>query len=124
VKKGSNPLVFERVLKREVGTIYPPMDISEEKDYIIVRIDLPGVKKRDIRIIFEDRNLRIEGIKKKSKEEEGSVFYRIEREFGRFFREIAFNIPVDSDKISAEFIDGVLEIKLKKVKRKIKVEIG
>ncbi len=124
MKKGSNPLVFERVLKREVGTIYPPMDISEEKDYIIVRIDLPGVKKRDIRIIFEDRNLRIEGIKKKSKEEEGSVFYRIEREFGRFFREIAFNIPVDSDKISAEFIDGVLEIKLKKVKRKIKVEIG
>ncbi len=124
MKKGNDPFIFEKVLKREVGTIYPPMDISEEKDFVIVRIDLPGVKKRDIKIIFEDRNLKIEGIKKKSKEGEGSVFYRIEREFGRFFREIAFNIPIDSDKISAEFIDGVLEIKLKKVKRKIKVEIG
>ncbi len=100
------------------------MDISEEKEYIIVRIDLPGVKKRDIKIVFENRSLKVEGIKKKSKEEEGSIFYRIEREFGKFFREIAFNIPVDSDKISANFTDGVLEIKLKKIKRKIKVDIG
>ncbi len=100
------------------------MDISEEKEYVIVRVNLPGVKKKDIKVYLDNRSLIIEGVKKKSKEEEGSVFYRIEREFGKFYREISFNIPIDSDKISAEFSDGVLTIKLRKIKRKIKVDIG
>ncbi len=99
------------------------MDVSEEKEYIIIRVNLPGVKKKYIKVYFDNRSLIIEGIKKKTKEEEGSVFYRVEREFGKFYREISFNIPIDSDKISAEFSDGVLVIKLRKIKRKIKVDI-
>ncbi len=91
----------------------PAVDIQEtDKDYS-VKVDLPDVKKEDIKVEMRDGMLSIEGERKQEKEEKGKKFHRIERQYGQFLRRFALP-DVETAKVQAEFKDGVLRVTLPK----------
>ncbi len=104
--------------------IFSPLtDISEKGDYYFVRVNLPGVKKEDIKINMETQVLIIEGLKEKPIYGSERKFHMIEREFGVFRRKIKFKERIDCKNIVAILKNGVLTVKLKKSKLNIKIDI-
>ncbi|MFN4196673.1 MAG: Hsp20/alpha crystallin family protein [Caldimicrobium sp.] len=100
----------------------PAVDVSETEDEIVVKADLPGVKPEDIEINIADNILTIKGEKKRESEEKKENFYRVERFYGSFMRSIQVPVKVDTEKIKAQYKDGVLKIILpKKPESKAKV---
>jgi len=97
-----------------LGMSYPVMDVEETDDEFRITAELPGMKKDDIKITFQDNILTISGEKKTEKKREDKNLYYAERRFGKFSRSISINSPVKLDKVSAEFKDGVLHITVPK----------
>lgn len=98
----------------------PSVDISETDAAYLVKAEIPGVKKDDVRVCIQDGMLLIQGERKQEKEEKGRKFHRIERSYGSFAR--SFRVPddVDEDSVKAEFKDGMLNVTLAKSKKKAK----
>ncbi len=120
---------FWRPVRRESsGAFAPAIDVSEKDDAYHIHADLPGVKKDDLDITFQDGVLTInaETSQEKKEEKEGRVI-RQERRYGKFVRSMRLGDTVDADKIKADYKDGVLELvvpKAEKVKpRKIDVKV-
>ena len=92
----------------------PLTDIYENKENYTLKLDLPGIKKEDVKISFVDGKLSISGERTQESEHKDSKCHRIERSFGKYYR--SFNLPehVQSDKINAEFKDGQLTISIPK----------
>ena len=94
--------------------LIPAFDITEnDKDYVVTA-ELPGVDVKDVEITMSDDILSVKGEKKHEEEDKGEDYHRIERRFGSFSR--SFRIPgkVESDKIDANYKDGVLKVLLPK----------
>ncbi|CUS99313.1 HSP20 family protein [Candidatus Kryptobacter tengchongensis] len=106
---------FEEEEELKVMKWSPRVDISETDDEYIVRADVPGVSKDDIKITIKDNVLTISGEKKQEKETKNENFHRIERVYGSFTRTFTLPGAVKVDKVEARFKDGVLTIKLPKV---------
>jgi HSP20 family protein len=106
----------------------PPVDITEDEKEYIIKAELPGVKQEDVKVTVEGGVLSITGERKAEKEEKDKKYHRIERSYGSFVRSFAFPEGAASDKVSAEFKDGVLSVRLpkdEKVKPKsVDVKIG
>ena len=96
---------------------YPPVDVTEDKEKYVLKADLPGLKKEDIRISLEDGVLSVEGERKFESEQKDKNFHRVERSYGRFVRSVNLGTAVDESKIRANYKDGVLEIIAPKVER-------
>lgn len=92
----------------------PAIDIYETKDDVVVKAELPGMNKEDIKINIVDNSLVIEGEKKQEKEVKEENYYRVERRYGAFRRAIEIPVPVKTENVEATYKDGVLEIKLPK----------
>jgi HSP20 family protein len=93
-------------------------NIREDADTYSVDADLPGVDEKDVEIKFHEGVLTISGERKsKSEDDDGKVF-RSEISYGKFQRSFNFGNSVDSDKISANFKNGVLEVSLPKKEAK------
>lgn len=92
----------------------PTVDTYEKDDSIMIKAELPGVKKDDVSIDVNNNVLSIKGERKDEENMEEGDYYRRERFYGNFQR--AFTLPenVDTDKIEASFKDGVLEVKVPK----------
>lgn len=92
----------------------PSVDISETDAAYLVKAEIPGVKKEDVKVTIQDGMLTIQGERKQEKEEKGKKFHRIERCYGSFMR--SFRVPDDADegKVKAEFKDGMLNVTLTK----------
>lgn len=92
----------------------PSVDISETDTAYLVKAEIPGVKKEDVKVTIQDGMLTIQGERKQEKEEKGKKFHRIERCYGSFMR--SFRVPDDADegKVKAEFKDGMLNVTLNK----------
>ena len=91
----------------------PLVDITEDdKDYI-VKTELPEVKKEDVKVAVENGLLTIVG-ERKFEKEDNKKYHRVERAYGRFVRNFIVPDTVEADKVSAEFKDGVLKVKLPK----------
>jgi HSP20 family protein len=95
-----------------VGT-YPPADVVETADAIVVRLDLPGHKSEDIQLKVEKDVLSIEALRRPAEEKSESV-HRAERTFGKVSRSFALPASVDTGRTEARYEDGVLEITLPK----------
>jgi len=91
----------------------PALDVLEDHDNLIVRAELPGMKKDDIEISIQEGVLSITGERKEEKEASGEA-YRAERFFGRFHRAITLPKAVAVEKVKANYKDGVLSITLPK----------
>jgi len=96
-------------------TWLPAVDIVEQKDDYIVKVDLPGLTKNDVKITVQNDILTIRGEKKQEKESKEQNVHRMERSYGMFQRSFTLPSSVKSEKIDAVFADGVLTITLPKV---------
>lgn len=92
----------------------PSVDIYEEDGDVVLKAELPGIKKEDVEVNLSDNRLTISAEKKKEEKVEEKNFYRVERSYGSFSR--SFEIPMDvrADKVKAKFQDGILEVRLPK----------
>jgi HSP20 family protein len=88
----------------------PAIDVVEKDGQIIVRADLPGMKRDEIRVQLTDEGLTIEGERKRETEETREGVYRSERSYGSFCRVIPLPEGIDASKAKATFKDGVLEV--------------
>lgn len=92
----------------------PAVDIYEDKDNLLVRTELPGLKKEDIDISLHENTITISGERKNEKQYDGSSTSREERVFGRFTRSLTLPKQVDPAKVRASYKDGVLTVTLAK----------
>jgi HSP20 family protein len=89
---------------------YPEIDVFEKDDRLVTKIDLPGMKKEDVKVEVTDGQLAISGERKREAEEKGEEFYRCEREYGSFYRSVPLPEGAKIDDVKATFTDGVLEV--------------
>lgn len=93
---------------------FPACDVRETETDFIVRAELPGVGKDDIKLNVINNTLVVRGEKKQETEEKKGSWHHVERTYGAFERTFALPSAVSADKIKARFKDGVLEIVLPK----------
>jgi HSP20 family protein len=109
------------------STWTPAVDIAERDDEYVVKVELPGVTRDDVKITSQDNVLTIRGEKKHEKESKGMNYHRTERAYGSFQRSFTLPGTVKEDKIEAEFKDGTLVITLPKAEeakpRTIEVQV-
>lgn len=108
-------------------TWWPQVDVVESQGKLVVRADLPGLKKEDLKINVEDDCLILEGERKIEKEETEGGIYRAERSYGKFRRVIALPEGAKPESAKAEFTDGVLEVSVEvpaRESRSRRIEIG
>jgi HSP20 family protein len=92
----------------------PAVDVYENDKAYVVEVDLPGLRKEDVRVTVQDGVLTIQGERRLAREEKGVDYHRQERFYGKFLRSFTVPETVDVDRISAEFKDGVLRLTLPK----------
>lgn len=110
-----------------LGAWMPPVDVIEEKEFIRIVAEVPGVRPEDVKISLENNLLTIRGEKKKEEEQKDQKFHRFERTWGMFERSFSLPSTIDAEKIVARYDDGVLTVQLPKVEaakpRQISVKI-
>ena len=92
----------------------PSVDIFETEGEIVVKAELPGMKREDITLHLENNVLTLRGERKFEKETKEENYHRIERSYGNFSRSFSIPATVDEEKIRADYRDGVLKIALPK----------
>lgn len=97
-----------------LATWAPACDIYETDGEIVLKAELPEVKKEDLGVSFEGNALTIRGERKFEGETKRENYHRIERSYGEFMRSFTLPMTVDIGKINAEFKDGVLRVVLPK----------
>lgn len=90
----------------------PSLDVSETDDEYTITVEVPGVEEKDLRLELADDTLTIAGEKKLEKEEKKKNYYRMERSYGSFQRQLSLPDDADQDSIEASFKNGVLTIRL------------
>jgi HSP20 family protein len=88
----------------------PPVEVFERDNNLVVRAELPGLSKDDVRVEMTDDGLVIQGERKSEREEERGGWYRSERSYGEFYRLIPLPEGVDADQVKANFENGMLEV--------------
>ncbi len=94
--------------------VMPPVDIEEDDREYLLKAELPGMKKEDVKLKVEGGTLSISGERKEEKEEKDKKHHRVERSYGAFMRSFALPEVVLSEKVSAEFKDGILTVHVPK----------
>jgi HSP20 family protein len=104
----------------------PAMDLVETDDHLVLRADLPGMKRDDVEIEIKDGALTVSGERKAEHEENAEGYYRVERAYGRFSRSLTLPDGIEPDAVEASFADGVLEVRIPKPaeRKPHRVEIG
>lgn len=92
----------------------PRVDIYDTKDAVIIKAELPGVDKNDIKVDVDGRVLTLKGERKTEEEKKGNSYYRREMFFGTFERNFTLPEAVDPGLIKAEYKDGVLHLEVPK----------
>ncbi|MEA3436360.1 MAG: Hsp20/alpha crystallin family protein [Thermodesulfobacteriota bacterium] len=92
----------------------PLVDIYETDEAIILKAELPGIKKEDVSVEVKDNVLTLKGVRTEEKEIKENNYYRKERAFGAFTRSFNLQHRIQPDKIKARFKDGVLKIEIPK----------
>ncbi len=108
--------------KEVVNAFVPSVNTREDENAYIVEVDLPGVKKEDIKVNIdqEKRTLTISGERKFEKEVKKDDYYKIESSYGKFMRTFSLPENVDIENIDAKTEEGVLHITLPKIKKEEK----
>jgi HSP20 family protein len=104
---------LERQLARRAAFWAPSVDVFEREGDLVVRADLPGLSKDDVRVDVEGGSLVIQGERRQEREVEGSGTYRAERTYGTFRRVFPLPEGVDLDNAHAHFENGVLEVSIR-----------
>ncbi len=105
----------------------PPVDILETENDLVLKADLPDMQLEDIDVRVENQTLSIKGERRFEKEASEKGYHRIERSYGSFGRSFAVPNSVDTERVSADYKNGVLTVKLPKKEtakpKQVKVEV-
>ncbi len=104
--------MWPELKSRELETLTPVLDVYEDGNEVVVKADLPGIKKDDVEITLTDNVLTISGERKSEEKAETSTYKMFERRYGTFSRSIELPYDIVADKTNAHFENGVLEIRL------------
>lgn len=116
-------LAVPRPRMAELEEFAPTVDVFEEGNEVVVKAELPGMKKEDIDITLTEDSITLSGEKKKETEEKKRDYYRWECSYGSFRRTFSLPANVQKDKVKADFKDGVLEIRMPKTEEAVKSEV-
>lgn len=122
------PSWLPRLRMAEIEEVTPSIDIFEEGDDVVVKVEVPGIKKEDLDVKLTDDTITISGEKKKEEKVEKKNYYRLERSYGSFTRSSRLPVEVQTEKATAKFKDGILEVRIpkteeaKKKEKKIMIE--
>lgn len=100
---------IQRFVKEELS---PVVDIYREKGNVVVKAEVPGMTKENIKINLTDNSITISGKKEKEEKIEEKEYYRYESSHGSFHRTFSLPEGVETDKAKATFKDGVLVVRL------------
>ena len=105
----------------------PVVDVYESKDDLLLNFELPGVREKDVSLSITGDMLTLRGERQFRQELKDDHTYHIERVYGRFERSVQLPMPVQADRVTATYRDGVLEVKLPKAdevkSKEIKIDI-
>lgn len=96
------------------GAWSPAVDIYEKDGNIVLKAELPGIEPKDVDVRVENNILTLKGERRADQEVQQESYQRVERSYGAFTRSFTLPSVVDTDKIKAEFKDGVLRLTLPK----------
>ena len=116
------PSWMPRLRVPEIEELSPSVDVLTEGDDVLVKAELPGMKKEDIDVSLTKDAITISGEKKKEEKIEKKDYHSIERSYGSFKRSFSLPSEVQTEKASAKFKDGVLEIRIPKTEEARKKE--
>ena len=108
---GAMPTVFRRTVPAQTAWT-PRMDVYDQDNAIVVKAELPGLKKEDVHVELADGSLVIWGESTTETEVNGDAYYRNERSFGSFYRRLPLPVDLNPDQIQATMSDGVLEVRI------------
>jgi len=114
------PAVVERLLNpaeawNEMEKFAPAANLVETETAYELTLELPGMKPEEFNVEFHDGALWIMGEKKEEREEKGKTFHRVERRYGEFRRGFRLPVPVNEEKVTAEYKEGILRVAVPKV---------
>ena len=92
----------------------PKFDIMETDAQYLVKVEIPGIEEKDIKVSLNNRILKIEGKKERKKESEDVKYHRMESHYGSFERSLELPDNIDEDNINAKFKNGILEVSVNK----------
>jgi HSP20 family protein len=105
----------------------PPVDLYETKDNLVLSMEVPGVRDKDVTVSITGDLLSVKGERRFEHDVKEQQFLHVERAYGKFERLVQLPIPVQADKVKASYRDGLLEITLPKTEdikpKEIKVDI-
>lgn len=116
--------IMEDAFSWSSGSFIPELNVYENEKEFELTVALPGMRKEDINISFENSTIHISG-ERKLKEENGTKYHRIESHFGKFKRSLPLPNIIDEENVDANYENGVLTVTLPKLKEKAgkKIEI-
>jgi HSP20 family protein len=94
--------------------VFPPINVAETGETLMLRAELPGIKPDKLDITVEDNTLTIAGEREIERESEKVSFHRREREWGTFRRSFSMPVRVDADGVKARYVNGILTVELPK----------
>lgn len=112
---------FNESLARTGGSAYsfvPRVDVIETEKAFEIHMAVPGMNKEDFNIDLKDNYLNVSGERKFTNEKKEKNFYSIETQYGTFSRSFSLPEHVDTGKISATYVNGILEITVPKDEKK------
>jgi HSP20 family protein len=115
--------------RRDFESLYhPATDVQETPEDFVVRVDLPGVSQKDVKVSLMGDTLTIRGERKRDEAQKNGNAHRLERVYGTFERTFTFGTPVRGDGVKAQVRDGVLEVRVPKAEearvREIDIQIA
>lgn len=114
---------FNDAVNTRRDNFVPGIDISETDTQFQISVELPGMKKEDISVNLENRQLTISGERKFKDEEKGKTYHRVETNYGSFNRSFQLPDNVEEQTISASYEDGILNITIDKSEEQVKKQI-
>lgn len=90
----------------------PPLEVQEKNGILLVKADLPGMKKEEVKVEVTEQGLAISGERKAESKEEKKGYFRTERSYGEFYRWVPLPEGALVDKAIATFKDGVIEVQV------------
>ena len=106
---------FTQRTEDSFGAWAPPVDILERQDHLVIRAEVPGIRKEDMDVMIENGVLTLHGERKEEKDVKDQSAHLMERVYGSFTRSFSLPTTVDATKVTATYKDGVLEVMVPKV---------
>ena len=96
------------------GSFIPAVDVYEDVEKLVLKLEVPGIRREDLDVRVEGRTLTVKGERKFESEEKEENFHRIERRYGSFVRSFTLPSTVNTEKVEATSADGVVSISFAK----------